>query len=282
MRRIILGVGAQKAATTWLYSQISKDLAFSAPFAKEMHVLDLAFIDAFGAERKQVEDRARKGDAASSLQCDDPKSVHRFSMIENVERYFDYYDALIGEVEGLSSDITPSYAALPVDALRRVNAGFRSRSIEPRVVFVMREPVTRLESAAKMVVRKRGESQDAKKQVISLMETYAGTEQDLSRADYRRTATNLQRSFEQHQIFLGFYETLFHPSELQRLAEFLGMANHRFATEERDFASPFKLTYPVGFLEDLRAKYDDQYEFAGEVLGFDTSIWDDARRELYE
>ena len=84
MRRIILGVGAQKAATTWLYSQISKDPAFSAPFAKEMHVLDLAFIDAFGAERKQVEDRARKVDAASSLQCDDPKSVHRFSMIENV------------------------------------------------------------------------------------------------------------------------------------------------------------------------------------------------------
>ncbi|AGI69422.1 hypothetical protein OAN307_c39940 [Octadecabacter antarcticus 307] len=63
MKRFILGAGAQKSGTTWLYEQFTRQDNFKPPATKELHVFDaiylsdvLPFGDAIGqkmAERIQ-------------------------------------------------------------------------------------------------------------------------------------------------------------------------------------------------------------------------------------
>ena len=45
MRTFVLGLGAQKSGTTWVYSQISSLTGFKKPYAKEMHIFDAIHID---------------------------------------------------------------------------------------------------------------------------------------------------------------------------------------------------------------------------------------------
>jgi len=44
MRKLILGVGAQKAGTSWLHAQVSRHPDFRPSQAKELHVLDAIYL----------------------------------------------------------------------------------------------------------------------------------------------------------------------------------------------------------------------------------------------
>ena len=50
--------------------------------------------------------------------------------------------------------MTPSYAALPVETLKRIKDGFEAKDIPVKVMFAMRDPVARLRSHLKMEMAK--------------------------------------------------------------------------------------------------------------------------------
>ena len=53
----------------------------------------------------------------------------------------------------LTADITPGYAALPAERLAMIRAGFESRGVRPAAVYLLRDPVERIWSAARMDMR---------------------------------------------------------------------------------------------------------------------------------
>lgn len=117
-----LGIGAQKAGTTWLHANLAQHPRVRFPGGKEVHFWDREY-----------------------------------------GRGLDWYRALFaGAPAGvLQGDLTPSYAILPPERIAEA-AALTPRA---RLIYVLRHPVARAWSAAKMAVGRAemelGEASDA-------------------------------------------------------------------------------------------------------------------------
>src|SRR5215212_6960455 len=138
----LLGVGCQKGGTAWLHRYLEASPQCDPGFRKEYHVWDALDLPAGRLARERIE---RQGG-------------ERAAFLEEPERYFDYFARLL-EPEGvrLTADITPGYAALRAERLSMIRAGFAARGVRATAVYLLRDPVERIWSAARMDMRRRGD-----------------------------------------------------------------------------------------------------------------------------
>lgn len=275
MRKFILGVGAQKAGTSWLPAQVSRHPDFRPSQAKELHVLDAIYPGdqlPFRAKlvRQFAETLQRHPDTFQ-----DHFITRRFHMLLDPQEYLRYFDEVIDTKSGFSCDITPSYSALPSDSFGFVKAGMKEGGIVPKAVFLMREPLTRRESALRMQLSRRDALPTSVDEAARLLDVSAGDTKDRLRSSYRNTVTALRSQFDEDEIFLGFYQTMFQPSELKRLADFLELAPGDFDTSEYVNRTKAQVKYPKALLSRLLQRYSDEYDFACNDLGLDETIWRD-------
>src|SRR5690349_818333 len=110
-------------------------------FRKEYHVWDALDLAAGKLARRRIEKQG--GQRAAFLQ--DP------------DLYFEYFTGLLDpEDVRLTADITPGYAGLSASRLSMIRAGFEARGVRQVAVYLMRDPVERIWSAARMDMRRRG------------------------------------------------------------------------------------------------------------------------------
>jgi hypothetical protein len=114
---LLIGIGAQKAGTTWLYECLRALPGIAFPHGKEAHAWDA------GAGVGEAE-AAAWSDALARVSADG----------------------------GLACDITPAYAMLDEATIRRV----RTHAPEARLVMLLRDPVERAWSAARMAFARQG------------------------------------------------------------------------------------------------------------------------------
>ena len=109
----LLGVGAQKAGTTWLHAQLDRRRDADFGFLKEYHVHDALTLPAAGFSNRR---------RPSWLK---PRTWRRQRFLDRPERYYAYFAARLRR-RGirLTGDITPSYSGLSVDTLRTIRRGF--------------------------------------------------------------------------------------------------------------------------------------------------------------
>ena len=105
-----LGIGAQKAGTTWLYTMLSQHPDIAFPGHKEMHFWDKQFPHA------------------------------------PVSNYFNFFNSPT-LYEG---EITPSYALLPLDAIKTLYQG----APKLKLIYLIRNPIERAWSAALMALQR--------------------------------------------------------------------------------------------------------------------------------
>ncbi|MEO1042978.1 MAG: sulfotransferase domain-containing protein [Pseudomonadota bacterium] len=275
MRRFILGLGAQKAGTTWLYKQLTSQPHFAEPATKEMHIFDAIHLSHALPFRKLIGKRLAKAITEHPKDYMEQFITRRFHMLLDVNQYYQYFDELIEKDEGFSADITPSYAGLPDDVLGSIKSTFQQRAIRTQVVFLMREPVTRMESSIKMHMR------DTKKlertsvsEMSDRLKTSCGGSRDRIRSSYRETVNRIRSQFDEEDIFFGFYETLFEPAEQQRLSDVLGLDAARFDADTKENSTEKAFRYPRALLDELKGHYEDEYQMAVEDFGLDPSVWD--------
>lgn len=205
----LLGVGCQKGGTAWMHRYLEGSPQCDPGFRKEYHVWDSLDLPSGKLARERIE--AQGGQRAEFLR--DPAA------------YFDYFTGLL-EPDGtrLTADITPGYAALPVSRLRMVGDGFRERGVRPVTVYLLRDPVERIWSAARMDMRRRGDDapEDPETRVGHMYKhpMYA------DRTRYDLTMDTLEQAFAREDVFYGFYETLFSAATLRDLCAFLGIDFH--------------------------------------------------------
>ncbi|MEL7013033.1 MAG: hypothetical protein AAFO72_07105, partial [Pseudomonadota bacterium] len=205
----------------------------------------------------------------------------RMQMLLNQEEYFRYYDGLLNEEHCMSADVTPSYSGLPVEVLRSIRAEFEKRSIKIRVVFFMREPVARLESAIRMRLRLANELEDfSAESMMAKMKTHARSGGDRVRSSYRDTVGRIRACFDEDQVHLGFYETMFQADELARLGAFLGLDVSGFDVGQRVNYTEKSFTYPNDFLLEMKERYADNYAFALQDLNLPPDVWGRALNKL--
>ena len=214
MSRYFVGVGAQKAGTTWLHDQLELHPQVAVPRRKELHYFDTVAParsgESFGPRhissvRRSVE-QGKWGLAEKTLEVLEVAFSGHRAYLDYLERQADEESVVVGE-------ITPAYATLDARGFAMVRRVLQ----HPKVIFVMRDPVARYWSSLRM---SSADSEDAVERFLTNSVDEFGTHE---RDDYAATVRLLDRVFGDDVLYL-FYENLFGAESLHRVADHLGVA----------------------------------------------------------
>lgn len=247
-KTFLLGVGAQKAGTTWLHRTLSSIDRVNFGVKKEYHVWDAISSDMF---KKVLVTDAMVNDGIQN-------AAIRYKM-QNVPGYYSsYFNNLLTEDYVLSGDITPEYAALSVKDWYRVREELRLIDARLRIVFLMRDPFERCWSSVRM------EKKDYRKHAISdellLLKMYSSP-QSIAITRYDYTVNNLRTVFPENELYFGIYETMHKKTELQRLSDFIGVDLQENARDLIYNASPKNEVVSLATANKVRNFYRDVYDF---------------------
>lgn len=237
-RRLFFGIGAQKAATSWLDDYLRGHPDVCLPVRKEQHYWTTMHMPDLYDRRARVAWHLgkieRQGWLKRLLRAPRKKAVDEAwrlsaAMLREGQApgHHAYADVLFQAYRGepVAGEITPAYALLGTESFAEM-AGL-GRDV--RFVFIMRDPVARLVSAARMNVRKRHRVDGPRPKPRSFEDRMAETLGDpadtsLLRSRYDLTIERLERAVPRERIGYFFFETLFRQEEIDRLADFLGIA----------------------------------------------------------
>lgn len=262
----ILGVGAQKAGTTWLHAYLAAREDVDCGFTKEYHVFDALTVPDMRHHLRQLERTGGALIARGHPAWAGKAALLRLAFLADPQLYFAYFADLLAR-PGIThaADITPSYAALSTETLAMIRDEFAARGITVRPVFVMREPVSRLRSQARMDLKARGIAPTPERELAE-MRALLGTPHERLRADYVGTVMRLHEVFGDRAHY-ALFEELFTPEELQRLCAALGLPYRPGPLEERVNALPAAGGLAEEALAGFREAYDAQIRFVMEAFG---------------
>ena len=236
----LLGVGAQKAGTSWLHDQLHRRSDANFGFLKEYHVFDALELECFASFRPK---------RPTPLKW---RTWRRARFIARPERYFDYFASRLKPPQiRLTGDITPSYAGLSAKSYQRIQKAFTQRGVQTRAVFIMRDPVERFLSQQLMQLRKRGllkpehEVEHLSKASLKLLK------RDSPRSDYPATLDALRTGLAASDVFIGLYETLFTAANHCDLCRCLCIPEQIPELSHRVNASQATTEVPQGVLQRL-------------------------------
>lgn len=222
-RVFLVGVGAQKAGTTWLYQYLGRhpDVAMSP--IKELHYFDQRFRpDLCGMWARDFERQAAaviaslaNGEGGSALHLQ--ALTDRVRMNADPAAYLEYFDRLATFGRAVVGEITPSYSLLPESGFAEIRSMIARTAAKPRIVFIMRDPAARFWSQC------RFESSPSRS-ADAVYEQALADPQFLERTRYDVTVARLRAVFRPEEVLFLFYESLFDSAAIERLCRFLGIA----------------------------------------------------------
>lgn len=281
-KTFVLGVGAQKGGTTWLHRQLNNNSNVDMGFRKEYHVFD-AIEKTLG---RQLEDgtirngfREKRINQIFKLSQKNLLGINQgpkrrqtkyaalhLSFIDNVDTYFDYFDYLYlkdPKIE-IVGDITPSYALLSRASFKLIRKGLIKRGFDVKVFFLMRDPVEREWSLARMKQRNMAAR---RKKDFNFNEFEHMLKNISSKSCYQNTIKNIEKIFKESEIYYGFYENLFTPESSAKIISFIGSNLNNFDSEEVVNASPKSTPIPKEINTQIAQRYSETYEFIQERFG---------------
>jgi hypothetical protein len=263
-RTFLLGLGAQKAGTTWLHRYLLGSPAFRPGAMKEYHVWNAIYrTDEDGPPALEGEDtRARE--------------ELRSAMVSAPSGYFDHFAQLLaGQDTGLTADLTPVYSALPEEALSRIRSGFEARHIGVKALFLIRDPVERCWSAARMYRRKgiAVAGLDAAMPEAEFVLSYSRTEHAQNRSRYEQTIAAMERIFEPEQAYIGVYEDMFELSELGQMSDFLGIECREGVILQEHNVSPKRDGLDSEILAEMARSFAETLSFCRQRFPKTQQLW---------
>lgn len=265
---MILGVGAQKAGTTWLFDYLAGDPAVYASPIKELN-----FFNSWMMPNRagRVNDRYReKLTSASRLwrRSFDPTSFQlmreRVAMSDDRDAYLRYFGRRVADETHLM-EITPSYSLLRGRDFRTLRSYFETAGITVKPVFLMRDPVDRYYSQLRM---RQGDSRGvfaAKRNFLACLSRVPTT----SHGAYHQTLTALWRAFGRDEVGIAFYEDIFSDPDIQlrRLTGFLGLEWRAPDIGRRINTSPQPIELEPDEILAALARFQDVYAFVNKHFG---------------
>lgn len=258
----ILGMGAQKAGTTWLHKILSQQDNVNLGFRKEYHIWDYVFSDL--------------GPKAPIKKPDTADTAMRRMMQSSSETYTKYFQGLINSDVNTTGDITPSYSIINKSGLEKISSIIRGAGFRIKVVFLMRDPIERIWSCVRMEKRDRLKLGHKLKDNFcdSRVNEYLSMEAHVKRSDYKTTLKNITNVFNEEEIYLGFYESLFNEKSINMLEDFLG-----FNLKNIDFSERVNVSNQEPISDEtfqLLAEFlAPQYKFCNERFEGLDELWHD-------
>lgn len=250
---IFICIGAQKAGTTWLYNCLKEHPQVYLPLIKELNFFNEIeankstwkhrLFDSFWLNKKwrkvliycilNILIFRKIKDSLWVL-----KYIFLGRKIENIEKYIKLLLRTPKESAILTGDITPNYNSIKLKNIKKINASLPNI----KLIFIMRNPVYRDWSAAKMILLKhRGKTMkhyDEKKFI-----NFLGA--NVERSDYIGTIKNWTTYYPENQILFCFYDELKENPNIffKKICNFL----------EIDILDDFSFTQKV-YLKGLKAE----------------------------
>lgn len=258
----VLGVGAQKAGTSWLCTQLNKQPSANMGFRKEYHIWDAVFSE-FGAT------------ITSAVKTEGADKALMRLMQTHAGVYEQYFLHLINHETRITGDITPSYSMLSSENFieikeRLINAGF-----SVKVVFLMRDPVERNWSALRMI--QRNLHQKGVKWTVAdceeRFEKFYKSQRMVKRTQYDKTVKALRTAFTPDELYFGFYETMFETQYLLKISDFLGIEANLLNISQKVNASKAS-ALSDGLRNSCKNFYSDVYSYCGTEFPEVKRVWD--------
>ena len=269
--------GAVKAGTTWLYEYLREHPETYLRTIKETQYFDRLHggnlkgrikkldqeIAAFEAE---LEEGRAKWPAWVLRQIGDRAEYRKVLMSGDAPTsgYLRYLTAGAAN-KRLAGEMTPEYGLLPAAQLREISA----LAPDVRWIFLMRDPVSRLWSHVRMLVRRTKPAPDAFAAACEAKfdEVLAGAAKDVTqRGDYVAIHRRLSNGVAADKRLVMFYEQLLTPAGIGRVTDFLGLSRHPARLDKRVHEG-----VAVDMPSPLRARARDwlrpQYAFVAEAYG---------------
>ena len=277
MKKIfILGVGAQKAGTTWLHHQLIKDSKFNFGHRKEYHVFDS--IQRLNQSSRKKNNFLLKNffiknviasykDGTLGRNASNDATRYRtvdLSFIDNIENYFDYFDYLFLKNQHTQAvgDITPQYALLNKEAFQSIRVGLEKRGFTIKIIFLMRDPAERCWSAVKYKRQNLNDEKESQYDEVEFLEkNIKMSDGCIKKSRYERTIKTLEDTFAQENIHYEFYERLFSSESQNRIQDFLGLNLGAFQNSEVINATPKDKPLPQEINQQLIKTLQPTYEF---------------------
>ncbi len=222
-----IGIGAQKAGTSWLYARLNAHPDVWMPYQKELHYWD----EKVTAPRRSLRQRMRGNhpvDVRWRIQMHrwtrnrtswSPGELWWWARYFSTSRYSDewYLRQFAPAGNRMAGDISPGYALIDSDGVRRV----QRLCPEAPIIFLLRHPVERAWSHAVMQLAWKGAVSDDE-----FLRHFASPAA-VSRSDYLTSLETWTAVFPVEQMFVGFFEDIvLRPSELlDAVCDFIGLSH---------------------------------------------------------
>jgi hypothetical protein len=277
-----IGIGAQKAGTTWLSRNLQLHPQIWMPTVKEIHYFDEKINDppnflsrlsekVFGRRvvdhrwRRQVRSRIKRRLEGSTKE----------GLLWDLKYYFGapgdgWYASLFEPGSGaVVGEITPEYSILNRGAIAHIH----ELMPDAKIFFFMRNPIERAWSQAVMSFDK---SEDIASVEDERLYRSLDREGSRSRTGYLRTLKNWGSFYPPERIFVGFLEDIhFFPDLLmRRLYNFLGVDEFaEYRVKKRKVHSRAVERMPTRFAVHLAHAYHEQIKALDERFGGYASFW---------
>jgi len=226
----LLGVGAQKSGTSWLYQQLDKLPYTDFGPLKEYHIFDALTVPEcrvfFDRELKKAKKSIANAEGTTNLKN---KTLWlRMTFYSNIDRYYEFFSGMADRIDfptKVTGDFTPTYAALESKVLSRMKKGLENLGFRVVVMFVMRDPVERnismLRFNRRQLQERTGEAPN-KSESEDLKKLYKKDQAQI-RTNYAGTLSRIYSVFPEADIWCELYENMFNQDSMDRLAEIAGL-----------------------------------------------------------
>ena len=257
----ILGLGAQKAGTSWLYKQLSQISSVNFGVLKEYHIWDALHIE--HCSRWIVD----------NVLDNNPLEILRYLMQKSEDAYERYFFGLIDEKTRLTGDITPSYAALNTNQLKEVKQRLENIGFIVKVIFLMRDPVARNWSALRFYNRQAiNKGSISVSELVDQFEKFYSSQGVTDRVSYDKTIPAIYGAFDRANIFISFYETLFTEHTMNQLSKFLDIDISEFDASEKINATK-SIDLPKDHYDRCREYFSGIYTFCEKEFPETKRLW---------
>jgi hypothetical protein len=259
-RTFLLGLGAQKAGTTWLHDYLATSGLVATDGIKEYHVWDAL----------RIPEMAHM--VVSRAECErSSENRVRFFLQQSPDNYFGYFDDLMRQQgKGITCDITPLYSGLDRGVLGMIHEGFSRLGVATKAVFLMRDPIERCWSSARMESRNAHGHTRVDDEGVLL---WAKTRLSELRGRYDVTVGEIEAVLPGRDVHLGIYEEMFTPDRLAALSAFCCVPFTPAHMEKKFNVSEKAAPLGDAVCEGIARHYRDVYRFAAVRFPQTIELW---------
>ncbi len=263
-----LCIGAQKAGTSWLFVQLSKNPRVWMPPVKELHFFDHLYVEAnqkwtLGHIRGGVQ-RALKFHLETEKSIDWDFVKYLTDMATNRPFTKPWYLRCFDRPRArgaICGDITPEYSTVPLEGIQHV----KRMLPEVKIIYIVRDPVERALSQLRMNVERKGEAQPSETLLLRMAD-----HPDIdNRGDYLRYISQWRGVFSTDRLLILPYGDIRSDpiGFLRRVEEFIGAPPFDSYDLEGRVHETRKFLIPSSVTDRLRQRYAPQYAFLNSEFG---------------